>query len=475
MRDWRRTNSCVRAKQLMLVITVFVVLGSAMQLAAQVGTGSIVGQVQDPSGRVVVGAHVKAVNVGTNEATNATTNKDGYYSLRLLQPGAYYLTIQASGFQRYIQKNITIHVATTVSVDATLSLGEVTQSVTVTTAPPLLKTQSSQLGTVINTRSILNLPLDGRNAYGFASLVPGVIAPTGFSQTAFDEYNDQFISIDGSRPNENTFLLDGGINSEPAFTGPGYFPSVDMVKEYKVQTSNFNAEYSNTGGGLINVVTKGGTNKLHGSAWEFFRNTDLVGNDFFSNRAGLPRAQFRFNQFGVTLGGPIVHNKTFFFFNYEGLRWIQAGSAVGTLPTAAQRAGDFSNTVNGQGQLIKIYNPFTTAPDPNNPGQYIRDQYPGNKIPSQDINPVAKELLSYLPLPNQPGAGPNHVNNYVSNFSSPINENNFSLRIDQVLPGNQHLFARYSINGTVQDRPNLYGASNPDYIISNPKPMPAGT
>jgi len=447
--------------------TGLLVCGTA-QLFAQVGTGAIVGEVQDPSGGAVVGARVEAVNVGTNETSTAITNKSGYYSIPLLKPGAYRLSVQAKGFKRYFQQNIHLDVATTLSVNAKLSLGEVTQSVTVTSAPPVLETQSSQLGEVITNKSIENLPLDGRNAYGFASLVPGVIAPSGFSQTAFDEYNDQFISINGSRPNENTFLLDGGINSEPAFTGPGYFPSVDMVQQYKVQTSNFDAEYSNTGGGLINVVTKSGTNQFHGSAWEFFRNTDLVANDFFSNHAGLPRAQFRFNQFGATLGGPIRHNKTFFFFNYEGLRWVQSGSAIGTLPTAAQRAGDFSQTYDAQGKLIPIYNPFTTRPDPNNPGQYIRDQYPGNVIPASDINPVAKQLLDYLPLPNQPGQPLTGIGNYITNFSSPIHENNFSLRIDQVLPGNQRLFVRYSINDTTQTRPNLYGSSNPNFVISSP-------
>src|SRR5581483_3810515 len=169
------------------------------------------------------------------------------------------------------------------SINATLTVGQVSQSVVVTGAPPLLETQTSSLGQVIGNESIEKLPLDGRNAYGFAALVPGVIAPYGFTQTAFDEYNDQFISINGSRPNQNMFLLDGRINSEPAFTWTGYFPSVDLVDQYKVQTSKFSAEFSHTGGGLVNVITKSGGNRLHGSAWEFFRNTNLVANDFFSN------------------------------------------------------------------------------------------------------------------------------------------------------------------------------------------------
>ena len=207
--------------------------------------------------------------MANNQANSTVTNNLGYYSVPLLQPAAYRLTVRAQGFKESIQENIHLNVATTLSINVGLTVGQVTQSVTVTDEPPLLDTQTSSLGQVIGNESVDNLPLNGRNAYGFAALVPGVIAPYGFTQTAFDEYNDQFISINGSRPNQNMFLLDGGINSEPAFTGPGYFPSVDLVDQYKVQTSNFSAEFSHTGGGLVNVITKSGGNHLHGSAWEF--------------------------------------------------------------------------------------------------------------------------------------------------------------------------------------------------------------
>ena len=449
-------------------ISIIGVLTMGPALRAQTATGAIVGIVRDASGNVVSGAKVDLLNVAKNQVASTTTNALGYYSFPLVQPALYRLTIQAPGFKQFVQENVRLDVATTLSVNANLQVGQVTQSVTVTGAPPLLESQTSSLGQVISNRSIVDLPLDGRNAYGFAALVPGVIAPYGFTQTAFDEYNDQFISINGSRPNQNTFLLDGGINSEPAFTGPGYFPSVDLVQQYKVQTADFGVEFSHTGGGLINVITKSGSNQIHGSAWEFFRNTNLEANDFFSNAAGLPRADFRFNQFGGTLGGPIKKDKTFFFGSYEGLRWVQSGSAVGTLPTAAQRSGDFSSTYNTQGQVIPIYDPFSTRPDPANPGQFIRTQYPGNKIPTTEINPVATSLLNYLPLPNQPGDSVTGNNNYYVNFSSPIEENSFSLRIDQAISATQKLFGRYSINDTTQTRPNLYGSSNPDFVISNP-------
>jgi hypothetical protein len=243
---------------------------------------------------------------------------------------------------------------------------------------------------------------------------------------------------------------------------------VDAVQEYKVQTNNLGAEFANTGGGVVNVITKSGTNQFHGSGWEFFRTTGLTANDFFSNQADLPRAAFRYNQFGATLGGPIVKAKTFFFFAYEGIRWTQAGSAVGTLPTAAQRTGDFSSFYDSNGQVIPIYDPFSTRPDPNNPGEYIRTQYPGNKIPADKIDPVAATLLTYVPLPNQAGVPITGKNNYYLNFSSPTNENSFSLRIDHALSASQKLYGRYSINDTDQPAPFLYGKSSPNFLVSNP-------
>ena len=179
--------------------------------------------------------------------------------------------------------------------------------------------------------------------------------------------------------NANIFYLDGGINSEPGFNGPGIFPSIDLVQEYKVQTNNFSAEFGNTSGGVINVVTKSGANQAHGSAYDFLRNDFFDANDFFANRAGIPIAPLRFNQFGATFGGPVTipklykgKDRTFFFFSYEGLRWVRSYTDSGTLPTLLQRQGNFSRTDNQAGQLVTIYDPLTTTPIPNRPGSYTR-------------------------------------------------------------------------------------------------------
>lgn len=436
-------------------------------LTAQTATGSIVGTVVDQAGNVIPGAIVTVTNVGTNQVRTATADGRGNYALTLLPPANYRLTVDAKGFSRFVQTNIRLNVSETLTVNAAMQVGRVSTEVKVTSAPPPLQEETSSLGQVIPEKTILDLPVNGRNSYSFAALVPGVIAPAGFTQTAFDEYSDQFVSINGSRPNQNVFLLDGGMNTQPALSGPGYYPSIDLVQEYKVQTNNFSAQFSNSSGGVINVVTKSGTNHFHGSLYEFFRSTGLNGNNFFANRAGLARAPFHYNQFGGTVGGPILRNKTFFFFSYEGLRWTQAVTTTGTLPTLAERAGNFSGTLNGAGQMIPIYNPFSTQPDPAHPGQYERTQFSQNTIPSSMIDPVAKNLLAYIPPPNQPGAPGTGLNNFISNESSPINKNDYSIRIDQEMPHQSKLFGRYSISTTHQIRPPVFGNS-PNYQVSSP-------
>jgi Carboxypeptidase regulatory-like domain len=424
-------------------------------LFGQTATGSIVGTATDASGGVIVGAAVTLTQVGTNETRTTVTDSRGAYSLTFLQPATYNIAIEGRGFKTFVQKGIILDVDATLTVNAKLPVGAVSQEVTVNSQPALLESQTSSIGQVMNTKTILDLPINGRNSYAFVALVPGVIPSAGFTQTAFDEYNDQFISINGSRPNQNTFLLDGGINTEPALSGPGFYPSVDLVKEYKVQTSNLSAQFSGTSGGVINVITQSGTNSFHGDVYEFLRNNAFDARDFFLNRTTLPTPPYQFNQFGGTIGGPIFRNHTFFFFSYEGLRWNQSVTTTATLPTAAERGGDFSALSQ------QLYNPFTTAPVP---GGYTRQAFTNNQIPSDLIDPVAKTMLGYLPLPNGPGL----FNNFTSAMSSPIDKNDYSIRVDQQLTHSSKLFGRYSISTTHQNRPALYGDSNPDFVLSSP-------
>jgi hypothetical protein len=429
-------------------------------LRAQTATGSIAGSIKDPSGAAITGATVRLTNVATNEARTTQSNDLGYYSFPLTPSAVYNLEVEARGFKRFVQENVKLDVGLAKTLDAKLAIGQSSEVVTVTAQLATIENSTASLGQVIGNQTITNLPLNGRNSYSFAQLVPGVRASQGFGQVAYGMYNDQFVSVNGSRPNQSSFLLDGGANSETAFNGPGYFPNVDLVQEYKVQTNNYSAEFSNTAGGVINVVTKSGSNQIHGSAYEFLRNDKLTATDFFVNGAGGQKGTFRFNQFGGTAGGPIKKDRTFFFGSYEGLRWISGVTAVGTMPTALQRTGNFSQTYNQQGQQITIFNPFSTQAVPGQAGIYTRNPVAGNVIPANLLDPVALNLLKYMPAPNTAGNPITGTNNFVSNYSAPINKNDFSGRIDHAINDQQKIFGRVSVNRTIDNRPPLYGASN---------------
>ncbi len=440
---------------------------------AQTATGSITGTVVDASGASVDEATVTVTNTGTNEARSAKTNNLGYYGFQLLPPATYKLEVTRTGFQSYVVVRIPLNVGATVAQNVTLQVGQETQTITVAESGTQIESQSSSLGTVLGNTSIIDLPTNGRNSYGFAQLVPGVRAPNLFTQVAYGNYNDQFLSINGSRANVSMFLLDGGWNSNSGFNGPGIYPPIDLVQEYKVQTNNLPAEFGNTAGGVINVVTKSGTNDVHGSLYDFLRNNYFDANDFFANSAGEPIAPIRFNQFGGAIGGPVYipkvydgRNKTFFFFSYEGLRWVRSYTTTGTMPTALQRAGDFSQTFNQSGQQITVYNPNSTAQLPN--GQYLRTPLPGNRMAPSQINPVSAALVAYLPLPNTQGNSLTGANNFTTTMSAPLIENTFSLRVDQKITDNQKIFVRWSQNLSTVDRPDVYGNGNPDFAYSQP-------
>jgi outer membrane receptor protein involved in Fe transport len=440
--------------------------------SAQTATGSISGSVRDPSNAVVADAKITLTNAATNESRSTTSNNLGYFAFPLLPAATYRLEAQALGFKRWIRDSIKLDVALALTIDVSFQIGATTEQVTITAEAPPLESENAALGHIVENQRIINLPLNGRNSYSFAALVPGVRASAGFSQVAYGMYNDQFVSINGSRPNQNSFLLDGGANSEPAFNGPAIFPSVDSVDQYKVQTNNFSAEFAHAAGGVINVVSRSGSNEVHGSLFEFLRNDKLVANDFFVNRAGQQKATFRFNQFGGTLGGPVVlpkiyngKDRTFFFFSYEALRWVRGLTSSGTMPTDLERSGDFSQTRNQAGQLITIYDPLTTKPDPANPGRFIRSPFLQNIIPADRFDPVAANILKYFPHANAPGNPFTHTNDFVSNYSAPIHKDTVSARVDHVLNGNHRVFARFTLNNTSHNRPSIYG---PDLRVSAP-------
>ncbi len=434
---------------------------------SQTDKAQLNGSVLDPSGATIAEAQVTVTHVATGTRRTASTNEQGLFTLPFLDAGIYEATVQKTGFRTAAISGFKLDVAQVARMDFKLEVGALSDQVTVSADAVLLETGSSSLAHTVENQRIVNLPTNGRNSYGFATLIPGVRASRGFTQVAYGMYNDQFVSINGSRPNQNSFLLDGGANSNPAFNGPAMFPSLDSVEEYKVQTNNFSAEFSNAAGGVINLVTKGGTNQFHGAAFDFLRNDKLGANDFFVNRAGLPRAPFRYNQFGGTLGGPIRKDKTFFFGSYEGLRWVRGLITTGTMPTLLERQGDFSQDRNAGGQLVAVYDPFSTAADPARPGRSIRMPFAGNMIPVTRFDPVARNLLAYFPAPNSPGAPNTNVNNFTRNPSAPIVKNTYSARVDHNFSERQRLYGRFSFNNTPHNRPPIYG-DTPELRVSSP-------
>jgi outer membrane receptor protein involved in Fe transport len=434
-----------------------IVLFASVALA-QTGTGSIAGTIRDSSGGVIPGATVTATQASTNLSRSTTTNSTGYYLFPFLTPATYTIKASKTGFQSYVRENIVIDVNLTATIDTELRIGGTSQAVTVTAEAPVLETSSSSVGEVVSNTQIVELPINGRNSFGFAVLVPGVLAPYGFSQTS-TMYNDQFMSVNGSRPNQNTFVMDGGNATQPAFNGLGFFPPLDSVQEYKIQTSNYSAEFSNSAGGVVNIITKSGSDRFHGSAYEFLRNNVLDANDFFVNRAGQKTPPYRFNQFGGTFGGPLPKTKgsTFFFMSYEGLRWVQSAAITGTVPTVAQRNGDFSQTRNAAGQLITIYNPFTTAADPAHPGSYLRTPFSGNQIPQSSFDPVAANIVKYLPLPNTPGNPITGTNNYFTNMGLGLIKDTGTIRLDHSLTTNQKIDGVFMINNMERKRDTIFG------------------
>src|SRR5260370_6538282 len=360
----------------------------SLRLAAQ--SGGIGGTVKDPSGGTISNAAVALINQDTNARQNQTTAAAGSYAFPQVPPGRYRLEAEAPGFKKLIQSDIAIDVQQQVAIDPVLQIGQTSESIEVTAETPLLQPNTSSLGQVVSNREISDLPLIGRNTLSLIGLTAGTqpVGPFGGNPAGTNASNEGYFSTSGSEVVSNETLIDGIPANAAVFNAPAYVPVVDGVQEFKVQTNALSAEFGRTGGGVVNIVTKSGTNRIHGSAYEFFRTNHLDANNFFNNRAGLKLPYDNFNQFGGTLGAPIViphlydgHDRTFFFFNYEGLREHRGLTQVFTIPTPAQLAGDFRGGA-------AIYDPLSSRPDPARAGQFIRDPFINNLIPANRLNPV---------------------------------------------------------------------------------------
>ncbi len=422
----------------------------AMSTFAQTPTGTLQGTVTDPTGGAVANATVKITNNGTSEVKELTTGAGGRYVQPLLNPGTYTVEVTAPGFAPARQDNVKVDVSQTYAIDFKLTVGAVTSTVQVEATTPPLDSSSATLGQVIETRNIVDLPLNGRNPFALAELVPGV-NNVGNASTPH---------IGGSRNAVNEEQIDGVTNILPennvGNTSAAYTPIVDSVNEFSVQTNSLSAEYGRFGGGVINVVTKSGTNEWHGGAFAFARNGILNANDFFANRSGSARPDMHRYQYGGTLGGPIIlpklyngRNRTFFFFGFEETKEADNAVETDTVPTAAERTGDFSAP-----GIPTIYDPTTVHTDAN--GNLVRNPFPGNRILPGLLSPVGQKVINYFPVPNTGGPGA-LTNNYVVAGVSKNDDDHWDSRFDHNFSDKWHMFLRVSHDWNDYAPLNNYG------------------
>jgi Carboxypeptidase regulatory-like domain len=428
-----------RSCLLFCTLTIFV---SVSMLSAQESRGTLQGRVTDSSGAAVPGATVDVLNLATGVVTTSTTNEQGSYRAALLNPGSYRVTVSLSGFSKFVSDQIELHVADVLTVDATLKVGAVSDEVTVTATAATVDRTTAELGQVVDARRIAELPIREGSPVELVILAPGVTVTTDLRsrKAAFNNGLSQF-STDGVGEKKNDFTIDGVSNV--ANDRVAYSPPSASVEEFKIHTSTYDAAIGNTMGAVVNLVTKSGTNALHGQAYEWFRGSTLDAKNYFDRIAGRPKRDYDDNRFGVAMGGPIRANHTFYFGNFEANPFQVPSPNIVTVPTAKMRNGDFSDLL-ALGSQYQIYNPFTTRPSPTSPGRFVRDPFPGNIIPAGLIDPVAKKIMDFFALPNQTGTADGQQN--YQNPTAVAFETYYTAtgRVDHNFSAKHRLYGRFS-------------------------------
>lgn len=427
--------------------------------ASAQATGSIAGNVVDAAGAAIPGASVTITETGTGTSRALTTDSAGRFLANLLPIGTYEIKVTAQNFRVSSKAGIVLEAQGSPEIDFTLVPAATSSKITVQATPVEVQTSDATLSQVIHAHQVADLPLNGRNFVELATLAPGVSAGNqpadffvgGTSNSSEVAIRGTFsLSVGGSRENRTDWLYDGVDDNELTAGAIGIVPSIDALQEFNVLTSNYSVEYGTRAGPTVLLISKHGTNQFHGTLFDFFRNTVLNAAGYFSP----VNPKYIQNQFGGSVGGPIRKNKTFFFFDYQGTRNIQGIPSLAQVPTLDERKGIFTESFPGA-PAVPIYDPKTTRTDPAT-GFTVRDQFPGNVIPSYRINPIATKMLSYFPPPNVTGV---LAANYVDVPNKNFTDNEFDIRIDQAFSDKDRAFARFS-----RDQATVYLPSGlPDF------------
>ncbi len=424
---------------------------------------TITGRALDSSGSAVPNVTVKAINTASNETSTATTDASGVYTIPFLRPGQYNLTATANGFKTFTRSNITLVVGQQAGIDVSLEVGQLTETITVEANAATLETQTASRSGVIDNQRVVELPLNARNPFMLGATQSGVtFRGAAIWQRPFDNGAIAEWSVNGGQQSRNEFLLDGAPNNaQLGGNNIALVPVVDAVQEFSIQTNSYDAQYGRTGGGVVNVVLKSGGAKHHGTVWEFMRTSRLNANSFQNNAIGAARPGGRMDQYGIQLDGPIYIPKLlkkespvrlFYMGTYEGYSEGTPNPLRNSYAEPEMRTGDFSKLVQPNGQPVTIFDPFTNSFDAS--GNPIRAPFPGNRIPAARINPVARNVMRYMPNPNisAPGQRYSTLNNAIPDYVNQDDFYNLNLKFDWNFGDKHRAFIRHASNDRTEER-----------------------
>jgi len=440
---------------------------------AQTFSSSITGAVTDPAGAVVKDVRIQLKNMGNNDVRETTSGPDGSYQFQNLLPGTYEITAQMPGFKTYSQTNMILRADTAASVNIPLQVGDVQQKVDVTGEAVLVDTESANNSVTMDSHLIESLPNNTRSPLNFVFSLAGTTEAQGGMTSRSQTFDQEFsmFGLNGGRSGDEQILIDGAPSTAMDWGGLMVSPINDSVQEQQVLSNVYDAQYERSGMGVVTLITKGGTNSFHGEAYDYLRNSDLDANTWSNNEFDTPRGQFKRNQFGGDIGGPILKRYNLFFFGaYEGLRQPDTeNSGLLTVPTAAERAGDFSQTLNPSGSLDVIYNPFSTTQVTDSQGNtyYTRTPFAGNKIPTNLLNPIGVKIANLFPLPNRPSQGPNDLNNYYSQAPGNTTNDKYDWRVDWDQSAAHRIFVRMTDRVRENQAPACFFCNGADTNYSN--------